>query len=468
MLRKMPIVAIIGSTGTGKTKLSIELAKRFNGEIISADSMQVYRGLDISAGKATRSEQAQAPHHMLDVCDKTTESFTVHEFRDAVLPIVDRLQNTGRMPVIVGGTTFYVESIIWKVLVPSPRNTQCTHSDSNDAHTMERQGILTKLSPDELKNKDTVYLHEMLAHVDPESAQRLHPNNSRGVHRALEVYMNTGKTMSQHLAEQKLASGSSPLGGPLRYENVILLWLKSDQAKLDARIDARIDGMIAQGLVYELRKCFNDLRDDMMPANKLYRSIGMMRAIGLKEFVPYLQKYRDERIDAEITEFIKSHGGLSGSHSNIDAAVKPDGLETLELCLEDLRMRTKRFSREQVARIHSRFVCQNGRAAPPMYVLDASNAESAWNSEVYAKAEHVVEAFIEGIEPTKIRPVERLERKIHRTDVTYFCEICDRRFVGDLQWSTHLTSNVHAKVAQKRTRIFQRLIDTLESIKNRS
>lgn len=495
MLRRMPIVVIIGSTATGKTKLSIELAKKFNGEIISADSMQIYRGVDISTAKATRSEQAQAPHHMLDVCDATTKSFTVVDFRDAVLPIVNRLENAGRMPIIVGGTTYYVESLLWEVLVSPPRNIQCT--DSNDGQTpvipsydgyLSVEQILAKLKPNELKGKDPLYMHELLTHVDPKSAQRLHPNDSRKIRRALEVYMITGKPMSEHWTEQKMVSGSSALGGPLRYENVILFWLKSDQAKLDARIDARIDGMIAQGLIYELRKCFNELRADLIATNKdpdnLDLTIGMMQAIGFKEFVPYLQKYRDEQIDVDITEFIESHGGLSGSQKNI-RAVKPDGLELLEQCLEDLRVRTKRFSKKQVKWIQNRLVHQNGRDVPPMYVLDASNAESAWHTDVYAKAEHVVQAFIEGHRPTEISAVERTVGTVHQTDVTHFCEVCDRRFVGDFQWNAHLRSNLHSKVARKKLKaklneekralanrsVFQRLIDTLarcfDSIKNR-
>lgn len=502
MLRRAPIVVILGSTATGKTKLSIELSKRFNGEIISADSMQVYKGLDISTAKATRDEQAQIAHHMLDVCDVRTKSFSVVDFRDATLPIIDRLQKAGRMPVIVGGTTYYIESLLWEVLVAPPRNIRCTKSNSDDAQTATAQTsssyenylsverIMKKMSSNELKGKDPLYLHGLLTNVDPLSAQRLHPNDTRKVRRALEIFMNTGESMTDHLLKQKSSSGSSALGGPLRYDNVIMFWLKSDQTKLDARIDARIDGMIAQGLIYEIRKCFNVLREDLIAANEdtenLDVTIGMMQAIGFKEFVPYLQKYRDERLDVEITEFIKSHGGLSGSQRKIAGFNKPDGLELLESCLEDLRLRTKRFSKKQVKWIQNRLVQQKTRLVPPLYVLDATNAETNWYTDVYAKAVHAIQSYIEGIEATEIRPVESAEDcMVHRTDVTHFCATCDRRFVGDFQWNAHLKSRRHSKTVQSKRKaklneakrelaqrsVFQRFFDTVawcfNAIKNR-
>lgn len=503
MLHRSPIVVILGSTATGKTKLSIELAKRFGGEIISADSMQIYRGLDISTAKATCSERAQAPHHMLDVCDVTTKSFTVVDFRDATLPIIDRLQDAGRMPIVVGGTTYYIESLLWQVLVSPPRDVRQTESDSDDARAMEIPTKVTSsydrhlsieqimaLSPNELKGKDPVHLHEWLTKVDPKRAQRLHPNDTRKVRRALEIFINTGEAMSAHLMKQTLASGSSALGGPLRYDNVILFWLKSDQAKLDERIDARIDGMIAQGLIYEIRKCFNELRVDLEMANQnpdeLDLTVGMMQAIGFKEFVPYLQKYSDERFDTEITEFIKSHGGRSGSQINITETDKPDGLDLLERCLDDLRSRTKRFSKKQVKWIQNRMVQLTGRHVPPLYVLDATNAETTWDIDVYARAEHVIQSYIEGNESTEIRPVERVDDSVvHRTDVTHFCDVCDRRFVGDFQWNAHMRSHRHSKAVQKRRKaklneqklvlaqrgVYQQLVDALiwcyHSIKNR-
>lgn len=124
MLRRTPLVVILGSTATGKTKLSIELANRFNGEIISADSMQIYKGLDISTAKATAAERSMAAHHMLDVCDIKTKSFTVVDFRDAALPKVHQLLNDDKKPIIVGGTTYYIETLLWKVLISSDEHAQ--------------------------------------------------------------------------------------------------------------------------------------------------------------------------------------------------------------------------------------------------------------------------------------------------------------------------------------------------------
>lgn len=441
MLRKTPLVVILGSTATGKTKLSIELAKRFGGEIISADSMQIYTGLDISTAKATAAERSQAIHHMLDVCTVTTKTFSVVDFRDKAVPIIDRTLDNGKLPIVVGGTTYYIESLLWKVLIGTERESISVENDSLSTLGEADRNLLLNLPE---SDEDGENMHELLTKVDPVTAQRLHPKNSRKIRRALEVFRDSGKPMSEILNEQQSEDGSSYLGGPLRYEHVILFWIKCDQEKLNARIDKRIDSMVAEGMLFEIRKCYN-----MLKTGEIDPTRGMMQTIGFKEFLPYLEKYDDESFDVEITEFIRSHGGLSGQKKFIIRNRISDALKLLEECLDELRMATKRYSKRQIKWIRNRIVSNKGRFVPPVYELDSTNAETNWNEDVYLKAENVVQSYIENVEPM-IEPAEREKHPMAdvNINVTHFCTVCDRRFIGDHEFNVHMNSQRHRKAVQ--------------------
>lgn len=435
MSQEKPIIVILGSTATGKTKLSIELAHRFNGEIISADSMQVYKGLDISTAKATTEERSQAVHHMLDVCDLDTRTFTVAEYRNQALPIIERIIADGKVPIIVGGTTYYIESLLWKVLIDDT-NVECIRPGS----TEPSRGHISQIINESNKNKvDSKELHSLLEQVDPVTASQIHPNNERKVLRALAIYANTGLTKSTLIADQQSESGGNQLGGPLRFKHILCFWLKCDQGKLDTRIDRRIESMIAQGMLFELRSCYNQLKLDEIDPTK-----GIMQAIGFKEFLPYLQKYENKVTDAEITEFIRTHQGIVTTTQVFDA------LKLLEQCLDELRLNTKRYSKKQLKWIQNRIILFNERKMPPIYELDGSHAEISWEADVFTKAEHIIQSYIDDVEPS-FRPIERnaaiAKRNVHTPN---YCEDCDRRFIGDAEFSAHMQSQRHQKVRKSR------------------
>lgn len=447
MLRRTPIIVILGSTATGKTKLSIELAKRFGGEVISADSMQVYKGLDISTAKATKDEQSQVIHHLLDICDVQTRTFGVVDFRNKALPIIDELLNDSKIPVIVGGTTYYIESLLWKVLIASKNDIKNTSSPIMQEKIKEN--IIKAISDHDQNANDPMILHNLLTQIDPISAQRLHPNTDRKVRRALEVFIEMGRPMSEILNEQQSSEGGSLLGGPLRFEHVICFWVKTEQDKLNERIDRRIDGMIAQGMLYEIRKCYNELIVDGIDPER-----GMMQAIGFKEFLPYLEKYPDKSFDMEITEFIISRGGVSGQNKLPVNYRTAESLKLLEQCLNELRMRTKKYSRKQIKWIKNRIVSSIGRTTPPVYELDTTNAETNWYEDVYLKAVNVVESYIENKEPM-IKPTEAMEHPNSQMNmnVTHFCDVCQRRFVGDTAYNIHMQSGRHREMIKRLNRV---------------
>lgn len=248
-----PIICVVGPTASGKTALAIELAKAFNGEIVSCDSMQIYRRMDIGTAKPTAEERQGIPHHMIDVADPE-ESFSVSRYCQMATPIVEDILRRGKTCIIAGGTGLYVDALIrGNDFAPIP-STGCRQRLERRA---EAEGI-------------QVLTQELYA-VDPESVQRAQ-GNPRRIIRALEVYLETGQTLTAHnLATQAIPPRFSPLWIGLDDE---------DRQDLYRRIDLRVDLMLEQGLLEEIRS----LLDSGIP-----ESATAMQAIGYKEFIDALR-----------------------------------------------------------------------------------------------------------------------------------------------------------------------------------
>ncbi|XP_050075141.1 tRNA dimethylallyltransferase [Anopheles maculipalpis] len=466
-----PVVVILGSTGTGKTKLSLELAARYGGEVISADSMQVYTGLDIVTAKATQEEQQQVVHHLLSVVTPD-QAFTVTHFRERALPIIDALLAANRMPIVVGGTNYYIESILWRVLLGAsvkrervrvrsatelpgdgtePTVKQTKPDDGVASPVDQQQTTLERLleelptigSGDALEVHGTELLHRVLQRVDPESADRLHPNNKRKIIRALEVYVESGgqRTMSEELAEQRAAPGSCDLGGPLRYRNVVILWLRCDQETLNHRLDERVDKMVAQGLLPEIRT-FHETYVKPYDTCEYHR--GILQSIGFKEFAKYLEHNGPEK-DRELLDYLTTPPDVRGP--------KPAGLNQLEDCLDYLKLVTRRYARRQLQWIRNRFLCDTGREVPPIYALDTSDI-NRWKEQVSDTAVAIIEAATTG-QSAPVACVPKIvcdqRARANQKDRTFRCESCQRVFIGEHQWQIHLRSKKHRKVAKHST-----------------
>ena len=238
---KQFIVVVCGPTASGKTALSVELAKRLSGEIISADSMQIYKGMDIATAKPTKEEKQGIPHYLMDFLDPH-DSFSVADYVKAAHGIIADIAARGKLPIITGGTGLYISSLI-------------------DAYRDE----LRKLA----QEKGNGFLLGMLREIDSETAEKLHENNLNRIIRALEVYKTTGKTMSEQQRLSRLA--------PSPYEPC-MIQLDYDRETLYDRINRRVDIMLAEGLIDEARQ-FIDIDDYPTAA----------QAIGYKELMPYLK-----------------------------------------------------------------------------------------------------------------------------------------------------------------------------------
>ena len=248
------ILVICGPTASGKTALAVELALRHHGEVVSADSMQIYRRMDIGTAKPTREEMRGVPHHMLDVADPE-EDFSVARYVDMAAKCVDDILSRGKLPILAGGTGLYIDSLL------SGRTFAPFQPDSPLRGQLEEQ----------LRREGGAAMLARLAQVDPDSAARLHPNDEKRIIRALEVYQSTGKTITQHnLETQALPDKYHPVWIGLTYEPRQLLY---------DRIDLRVDKMLEAGLLEEIR----GLLERGIPSG-----CTAMQAIGYKEFLPVL------------------------------------------------------------------------------------------------------------------------------------------------------------------------------------
>ena len=269
-----PIILILGPTAGGKTSLSIELANRLpgGGECICADSMQIYREMDIGTAKPTPAERAAAPHHLLDMIDPAADGYSVDTWLEQCEETAREIRDRGGWPIVVGGTNLYIQALM--------------------------EGLFEGPEPDatlreELNALNLVELRARLEEVDPESAQRIHPNDRKRTVRALEVHALTGQTISElqqqwHKGEQR--------------DDVIILGLDWPVAAINRRINARVRQMIADGLVDEVRR--------LWAANRLGRQA--REALGYKQVIEHLEEQCD-----------------------------------LETAVEQIKIRTRRYAKQQ-------------------------------------------------------------------------------------------------------------------------
>lgn len=248
------LICIAGPTASGKTALSIALAKELDGEVVSCDSMQVYKRMDIGTAKPTCEEMEGIPHHMLSVAEPW-EDFSVGKYCAMATPIVDDILARGKTAIIAGGTGLYMDALMrGNAFAPVP--------------STGRREELEQLAAE--KGIDAII--EQLRAVDPESAARLHPSDQKRIIRAMEVFLETGKTITQHNLETQQI--------PPRYNPIWFALEDADRATLYNRIDRRVEGMLEQGLIAEIQS----LLDEGVPEKAT-----AMQAIGYKEFVDALR-----------------------------------------------------------------------------------------------------------------------------------------------------------------------------------
>lgn len=301
-MSKKTVVVIVGPTASGKTSISIEIAKRKNGEIISADSMQIYKGMDIASAKPTSEERSRAVHHLVDFVEPT-QSFSVAKYKKAAYEKIEEILSRGKLPIIVGGTGLYVDAVI--------NNTEFLDYEQSDI----RQRLETRAQEEGIE-----VLFNELERIDPNTAERLHLNDRKRILRALEVYYSTGKTLTEQneLSHKKESD-----------YNFLLIELNArDRQYLYNRINKRVDLMMEQGLLSEAKDFFS----------KTVSSTAK-QAIGYKELKPYLDSEISlndavEKLKMETRRYAKRQLTWFRKYSDRIETVYIDENEPLKRCIE--------------------------------------------------------------------------------------------------------------------------------------
>ncbi|KAH3671077.1 hypothetical protein OGAPHI_000788 [Ogataea philodendri] len=373
------VISVIGTTGVGKSQFAVELARAIDGEIINADSMQMYRGLDQITNKHPVNERYGVPHHVMDHVAWDAEYY-IHRFKQEAMEAIEDIHSRGKTAILVGGTHYYLQSLLF--LNRTLDGTQAAKLSE------EEQAILDGPA-------DKVF--ETLMQKDPKVAQKFHPNDRRRVRRALEIYFSTKTKTSELYGQQRQQTAST-----LRY-NTLFFWLYAKTAVLDTRLDSRVDKMIQHGALDEVRQ-MNEFYQQMDPKMELDR--GVWQVIGYKELVPCL-----------------------------------DSSESLESCVETMKRATRRYARKQVrwiANTLSRELAveeehgwMNGGR---IITLDATDLDS-WEQTVAQRGISICNEFLAGSTlanyeavpkslQDELKPKETFEYNDETKWKHYYCETC--------------------------------------------
>jgi len=284
---KPNVIVVVGPTASGKTSLGIDIAKALNGEIISADSMQIYKGLDIGTAKATAQEQNEVKHHLIDICD-IHDTFSVADYKRKCYENIDEILTSGKIPVIVGGTGLYINAVV---------NNMNFDNYCEDAEYAKAKEEYRKELEKILEEKGKEYLYDMLLSFDKEVASNIHINNTKRVIRAIEMAKEGVSKSSVNTRNDLWNKNDSPY-------NFIIIYINMPREELYSRINLRVDMMKDLGVIEEAK---------MLKDMNLSKENTAMQAIGYKEFFDYL-----------------------------------DGIISLEEALENLKQGTRRYAKRQI------------------------------------------------------------------------------------------------------------------------
>ncbi|KAF2793176.1 tRNA isopentenyltransferas-like protein [Melanomma pulvis-pyrius CBS 109.77] len=430
-----PLVAIVGATGTGKSDLAVELARRFNGEIINGDAMQLYQGLPIITNKITQEETKGIPHHLLSCISLEESTWTVGKFVGKALSVIDEIRSRGKLPILVGGTHYYTQALLFQDALA-------------DEPGLDLDGE-SKSFP--ILEESTTNILEKLREVDPVMADRWHPNDRRKIQRSLEMYLRTGKPASQIYDEQRfkreLSPGVGDLGDTsdainspsLRFPTLIF-WVHASKETLSSRLDARILKMLDRGLLSEVETLTSfRTTQETRTGNAVDQSRGIWVSIGYKEFLDYQTALQ------------------CGSAAQTD-------LEKLRIeAIEKTQAATRQYAKRQVRWIRIKLL----NALPPsptIFLLDGSDL-SLWESNVLSPAREIVEQFLAGTPlpgPTTLSPAaaELLTPKrdydlAQRPDLWQkrVCETCGTTATTENDWKLHGASRAHRRAVGARKKM---------------
>ncbi|KAJ1329898.1 tRNA dimethylallyltransferase [Microdochium nivale] len=425
----LPLVAVMGTTGTGKSDLAVDLAVRFNGEVINADAMQMYKGLPIITNQISEPEQRGIPHHLLATIDHCEPTWTVTYFAREARRVISEIRSRGKLPIVVGGTHYYINSLLFDDTIVAAAELE------DDERQLRTHDETSSQFP--ILDEATDVIYRRLQEVDPAMAERWHPDDRRKIKRSLEIFLSTGKRASDIYAQQKAGRATAECT-PEPWQ-ALMFWVYSKPDVLSERLNKRIDKMEQRGLMDEVRKLAADLDYRTARGEEIDRTRGIWQSIGYKQMEPLLQAERSKAGPDDLKR------------------AKAEGLELM-------RIATRQYAKSQVKWLRSKtgYELKQKNALEYMFVVDSSDVEN-FSGNVLQPAADVLERFLDGKALPAPQELSETARNVlaafadisttPRTAIKSFrCEACNLTLVTEAQWKEHLTGRRHRRVIKDKTR----------------
>ena len=456
--QKQPLITILGATGTGKSELAVHLALKLNGEVINGDALQLYQGLPIVTNKIAQAEQHGIRHHLLDIVALEEPTWIVSRFVREASRIVDDVRNRGKIPILVGGTHYYLQSMLFADVLVQKHNL----ADETELPTLQ----------DDMKGNDTVHfitdeelntkwpilragpeaIRAELMRVDPVMASKWHPNDHRKIRRSLVIFLQTGRLASEIYAGQarkrQTKSSSNAVKDSddetlnpqhvdsLQYNN-LLFWTYTQMDELDIRLEKRVDKMIKRGLIDEIKLLDDFRRQRERDKSPVQLDRGIWNAIGYKEFAGYLSAVNDPH--------------TRQSEEQIKAALA----HSKELTF----IATRQYARSQIKWIKHKILPTLRSTGIPdkLYLLDSTKIDS-FTTEVCDRAAEIANQWLSNkpiphpktISETSLTVLTGLENPRQTAERSpHVCEDCGVTVMTDEDWQNHIR-NVKHRRRQKR------------------
>ncbi|KAL0534221.1 hypothetical protein IC582_028509 [Cucumis melo] len=430
---KPKMVVIMGPTGSGKSRLAIDLASYFPVEIINADSMQVYRGLDVLTNKVPPEDQNGVPHHLLGTVSPDVE-FTAKDFRNSAVHVIDGIISRGCLPMIVGGTNYYIQALVSLFLLDD--SAENVGGGCSIYPGDEELGVDLDEGRDGLK-----YDHNHLKEIDPVSANRIHPNNHRKINQYLSLYYRTGvlpSTLFQGKAAENWGQADS-----FRYD-CCLICVDASVPQLDEHVDSRVDIMMAAGLLDEVY--------DIYDPNANYTR-GLRQAIGVREFEEFLRYYipeggfKKESAGFSPKNLMECNEILKESMRSILSS-PCDGQPSLLLkeAVDNVKLNTRRLvrrQRRQLKRLETLFGWKIHYVDSTEYIT--CKVEDSWTRHVVEPAVQIIRSFLaDGLVTQTMKP--HSSKLIKDLWTQYICQACGSKVLrGAHEWEQHNQGRTHRK-----------------------
>ncbi|KAJ8716326.1 hypothetical protein PYW08_013611 [Mythimna loreyi] len=501
MSSKVPMVIILGATGTGKTKLGVELAQKFATEIISADSMQIYKGLDVVTAKASLQEREMATHHLLDILEPH-QMFTVVDFRNRALKIIENLTEQGKIPIVVGGTNYYIESIVYKILVEDMDDNEALLWDKSrrkrdlDSSERKKKKEEKKLAIEakneekeqavEAKNEEIEQAIEATNEEQEKAVPAEHdgekqtedpqePSTSKASEAPFEmltkgqlqkdvdnevIFTNEEIHEKLYMIDPKMAKRLHP-NNRRKILRSIEVYLKTGRRHSEILAEQKLsEGQLRRPgatIIFWL-KCEKTIHDQRLNS----RVDSMIEEGLIQELLEFHDNHNKQRIQdgkpPDYTKGVFQTLGFKEFHDYLmlseEERNSDSGKKLLEQSIENMKMGTRRYARRQIKMIRGRFLEHPTREVPPIYELDTTDI-SKWDDEVKNKAIHIIESHINE-SACNFKPltseIDEIKKGIDGNSHNY-CDVCKRIFIGDNVYAIHLKSIRHNKVLKKKKRI---------------